>query len=199
MVQSVLATSDADSEDPSPPLAEAGDSSTAAPPTEPGFLVSRAWLLQWRRQKKGQAMPAGPTRNITCPHNGLLPDSAPGAKRVVVPGVVWEYLVREWASRGSAGRAAEAREAGAEARDCAEMSADHPIDLTTALPEAKAEVQEEDVEVEGGAVERCDAGSLDETECKVNSWPMTAHNTSVSIPPTYRRICAAAEKSALRN
>lgn len=36
---------------------------------------------------------AGPTAPLQCPHGGLLPEQAPGAKRQLVPEIVWEYLV----------------------------------------------------------------------------------------------------------
>ena len=38
-----------------------------------------------------------PTEGITCPHGGLMPDSAGGkAKRMPVSRAVWEYLETCW-------------------------------------------------------------------------------------------------------
>lgn len=37
---------------------------------------------------------AGPTAALRCPHGGLLPEQAAGAKRQLVPEPVWDYFVQ---------------------------------------------------------------------------------------------------------
>ncbi|XP_027179388.1 ubiquitin carboxyl-terminal hydrolase 26 isoform X1 [Coffea eugenioides] len=59
------------------------------------YFVSKSWLHQWVRRKiidspcEGDA---GPTASIRCPHGGLLPEQATGAKRVLVPEALWQFL-----------------------------------------------------------------------------------------------------------
>ncbi|KAK9104970.1 hypothetical protein Scep_021814 [Stephania cephalantha] len=59
------------------------------------FYISRAWLIQWLRRKNID-FPCeayiGPTTSITCPHGGLMPEQASGAKRVLVPENLWLFL-----------------------------------------------------------------------------------------------------------
>ncbi|XP_024527691.1 ubiquitin carboxyl-terminal hydrolase 26 [Selaginella moellendorffii] len=60
------------------------------------FYVSKSWLVQWMRKKAAlDTLGDGdlnPTSAITCRHNALLPDDAAGAKRQVVPEVLWSYF-----------------------------------------------------------------------------------------------------------
>ncbi|KAG6554433.1 hypothetical protein Mapa_004350 [Marchantia paleacea] len=59
------------------------------------FYVSRTWLTQWYRRKAADApceADAGPTAGLRCPHGGLLPEQATGAKRQLVPERAWDYF-----------------------------------------------------------------------------------------------------------
>lgn len=38
---------------------------------------------------------AGPTNAITCSHGELMPEQAPGAKRILVPENLWSFLVED--------------------------------------------------------------------------------------------------------
>lgn len=52
-------------------------------------------LMQWARRKTAGApseSDASPTAAIRCPHGGLLPEQAPGAKRQLIPERAWEYF-----------------------------------------------------------------------------------------------------------
>ncbi|KAJ3692558.1 hypothetical protein LUZ60_011653 [Juncus effusus] len=71
------------------------ESSLAGKPVEhPSYFVSRTWLSHWMRRKNSDRCEsdAGPTRSLTCPHGSLLPELAPGAKRVSVPENLWLFL-----------------------------------------------------------------------------------------------------------
>lgn len=53
-------------------------------------------LLQWVRRKATDApsvADGGPTAALQCPHGGLLPEQAAGAKRQLVPERVWAYFL----------------------------------------------------------------------------------------------------------
>lgn len=59
------------------------------------FYVSKSWLQQWVRRKIVDApcdADAGPTASIRCPHGELLPEQAPGARRLLVPETLWDFL-----------------------------------------------------------------------------------------------------------
>lgn len=52
-------------------------------------------LQQWLRRKNVDLpcdADSGPTSSITCPHGGLMPERAPGAKRLLVPECLWEFI-----------------------------------------------------------------------------------------------------------
>ncbi|CAI9109033.1 OLC1v1008768C1 [Oldenlandia corymbosa var. corymbosa] len=59
------------------------------------YYVSKSWLHQWLKRKildspcEGDA---GPTASIRCPHGGLMPEQAPGAKRLLVPEDLWQFI-----------------------------------------------------------------------------------------------------------
>lgn len=62
-----------------------------------GYFVSKTWLQNWLRRKSSDApidADAFPTAAITCPHDDLLPDNAPGAKRQPVPEEIWNYFLQ---------------------------------------------------------------------------------------------------------
>ncbi|KAG2699923.1 hypothetical protein I3760_07G211200 [Carya illinoinensis] len=62
------------------------------------YYVSKAWLQQWLKRKILDApseADAGPTVSIRCPHGQLMPDQAPGAKRVLVPEILWLFLYED--------------------------------------------------------------------------------------------------------
>ncbi|TVU48110.1 hypothetical protein EJB05_07733 [Eragrostis curvula] len=74
-------------------LAEAMLAGTS--PDGPSYFVSRTWLTQWLRRKKGDVpcdADNGPTSALICCHGNLLPENAPGAKRVSVPESLWLFL-----------------------------------------------------------------------------------------------------------
>ncbi|PKA51623.1 Ubiquitin carboxyl-terminal hydrolase 26 [Apostasia shenzhenica] len=74
-------------------LAEA--SLTGNHPDSGAYYVSRPWLLHWLRRKNVDSpceADAGPTAALTCPHGDLLPEQATGAKRVLVPEVLWKFF-----------------------------------------------------------------------------------------------------------
>ncbi|GAB2276164.1 Ubiquitin carboxyl-terminal hydrolase 26, partial [Dionaea muscipula] len=59
------------------------------------YYVSRTWLQQWVRRKISDypcEADAEPTALITCPHGQLMPEQAAGAKRVLIPEVLWLFL-----------------------------------------------------------------------------------------------------------
>lgn len=52
-------------------------------------------LQQWVRRKIVDTpcdADAGPTASIRCPHGELFPEQAPGAKRLLVPETLWDFL-----------------------------------------------------------------------------------------------------------
>uniref|UniRef100_A0A1J3IVY3 Ubiquitin carboxyl-terminal hydrolase 26 n=1 Tax=Noccaea caerulescens TaxID=107243 RepID=A0A1J3IVY3_NOCCA len=62
------------------------------------YYISKAWLQQWVKRKNLDApseADAGPTNAITCNHGELLPEQAPGAKRILVPENLWSFLVED--------------------------------------------------------------------------------------------------------
>ncbi|KAL6645465.1 hypothetical protein ACP70R_017073 [Stipagrostis hirtigluma subsp. patula] len=64
-------------------------------PDGPSYFISRTWLTQWLRRKNAD-IPSdadnGPTSALRCCHGHLLPEHAPGAKRVSVPESLWLFL-----------------------------------------------------------------------------------------------------------
>ncbi|XP_074286808.1 ubiquitin carboxyl-terminal hydrolase 26 isoform X2 [Silene latifolia] len=59
------------------------------------YYVSRNWLQQWLRRKASDypsEADAGPTALIRCRHGFLKPEEAPGAKHVLVPASLWNFL-----------------------------------------------------------------------------------------------------------
>lgn len=59
------------------------------------YFVSKTWLQQWLRRKSSDypcEADVGPTASITCPHGQLMPEQAPGAKRVLIPENLWLFL-----------------------------------------------------------------------------------------------------------
>uniref|UniRef100_A0ACD5WDA0 Uncharacterized protein n=1 Tax=Avena sativa TaxID=4498 RepID=A0ACD5WDA0_AVESA len=64
-------------------------------PEGPCNFVSKAWLTHWLRRKNVDAnsdADNGPTSALRCSHGSLLPEHAPGAKRVSVPESLWMFL-----------------------------------------------------------------------------------------------------------
>ncbi|ESQ45578.1 hypothetical protein EUTSA_v10010085mg [Eutrema salsugineum] len=62
------------------------------------YYVSRVWLQQWIKRKNLDApseADAGPTIAITCNHGELMPEQAPGAKRILVPENLWLFLAED--------------------------------------------------------------------------------------------------------
>ncbi|KAK8465514.1 hypothetical protein PHAVU_009G100000 [Phaseolus vulgaris] len=62
------------------------------------YYISRPWLQQWWKRKVLDApseADAGPTAPISCPHDELLPEKAPGAKRVLIPESFWFFLYED--------------------------------------------------------------------------------------------------------
>ncbi|CAH8340662.1 unnamed protein product [Eruca vesicaria subsp. sativa] len=64
------------------------------------YYVSKAWyvLQQWVKRKNLDApseADAGPTNAITCSHGELMPEQAPGAKRILVPEDLWSFVVED--------------------------------------------------------------------------------------------------------
>ncbi|KFK34235.1 hypothetical protein AALP_AA5G118700, partial [Arabis alpina] len=62
------------------------------------YYISKVWLQQWLKRKNldapGEA-DVGPTNAIMCNHGALLPEQAPGAKRILVPENLWSFLVED--------------------------------------------------------------------------------------------------------
>ncbi|CAO2817970.1 unnamed protein product [Amaranthus hypochondriacus] len=59
------------------------------------YYISKAWLHQWLRRKASDnpsEADTGPTSSIRCPHGKLMPEQATGAKRVLVPEILWNFL-----------------------------------------------------------------------------------------------------------
>ncbi|KAL3630133.1 Ubiquitin carboxyl-terminal hydrolase 26 [Castilleja foliolosa] len=56
------------------------------------------WLLvQWLRRKYTDLpcdADSGPTASIRCPHGELMPELAPGAKRLLVPEGLWDFILK---------------------------------------------------------------------------------------------------------
>ncbi|KAH9608215.1 hypothetical protein KSS87_000009 [Heliosperma pusillum] len=64
-------------------------------PDDKLYYVSKNWLHQWLRRKASDnptEADTGPTTSIRCPHGLLLPQQAMGAKRVLVPESLWDFL-----------------------------------------------------------------------------------------------------------
>lgn len=60
------------------------------------YYVSRAWLVQWLRRKNADNpcdADAGPTASLRCSHGDLIPEQAAGSKRVLVPEVLWLFIL----------------------------------------------------------------------------------------------------------
>ncbi|CAN6229529.1 unnamed protein product [Urochloa humidicola] len=64
-------------------------------PDGPSYFISKTWLTHWLRRKNAD-IPSdadnGPTSALRCCHGDLLPEHAPGAKRVSVPESLWLFL-----------------------------------------------------------------------------------------------------------
>ncbi|CAL5093582.1 unnamed protein product [Urochloa decumbens] len=64
-------------------------------PDGPSYFISKTWLTHWLRRKNAD-IPSdadnGPTSALRCSHGDLLPEHAPGAKRVSVPESLWLFL-----------------------------------------------------------------------------------------------------------
>lgn len=61
------------------------------------YFVSKSWINMWIRRKNAESVSSsdsGPTSSILCPHGGLLPEQASGAKRQLVDGYIWAYFKR---------------------------------------------------------------------------------------------------------
>ncbi|KAL3829381.1 hypothetical protein ACJIZ3_018183 [Penstemon smallii] len=59
------------------------------------YYVSKSWLQQWLRRKSIDLpchADSGPTASIRCPHGELMPELAPGAKRLLVPESLWNFI-----------------------------------------------------------------------------------------------------------
>ncbi|TKY74650.1 Ubiquitin carboxyl-terminal hydrolase 26 [Spatholobus suberectus] len=62
------------------------------------YYISRPWLQQWWKRKVLDApseADAGLTAAISCPHGQLMPEQAPGAKRVLIPESFWLFLYED--------------------------------------------------------------------------------------------------------
>ncbi|XP_058092711.1 ubiquitin carboxyl-terminal hydrolase 26-like isoform X2 [Magnolia sinica] len=60
------------------------------------YYVSKSWLSQWLRRKNVDSpcdADSEPTASIRCPHGGLLPEQAAGAKRLLIPESLWLFLL----------------------------------------------------------------------------------------------------------
>ncbi|KAK4416768.1 Ubiquitin carboxyl-terminal hydrolase 26 [Sesamum alatum] len=59
------------------------------------YYISKSWLQQWLRRKNIDLpcdADSGPTASLRCPHGELMPELAPGAKRVLVPESLWDFI-----------------------------------------------------------------------------------------------------------
>lgn len=59
------------------------------------YYISKSWLQQWLRRKNIDLpcdADSGPTASLRCPHGELMPELAPGAKRVLVPETLWDFI-----------------------------------------------------------------------------------------------------------
>lgn len=62
------------------------------------YYVSKSWLQQWTRRKNLDApseADGGPTTSIRCPHGQLMPEKAGGAKRLLVPEILWLFIYED--------------------------------------------------------------------------------------------------------
>lgn len=61
----------------------------------PRMIICNYRLHQWLRRKVVDSPcegDAGPTASIRCSHGELMPEQAPGARRVLVPEALWHFL-----------------------------------------------------------------------------------------------------------
>ncbi|MCD7469118.1 hypothetical protein HAX54_007925 [Datura stramonium] len=59
------------------------------------YYISKPWLQQWLRRKNVDSpceADAGPTASIRCPHGQLMPEQASGARRVLIPESLWNFI-----------------------------------------------------------------------------------------------------------
>ncbi|XP_033508808.1 ubiquitin carboxyl-terminal hydrolase 26 isoform X3 [Nicotiana tabacum] len=59
------------------------------------YYISKTWLQQWLRRKTVDSpcdADAGPTASIRCPHGQLMPEQAAGARRVLIPESLWNFI-----------------------------------------------------------------------------------------------------------
>ncbi|XP_062216540.1 ubiquitin carboxyl-terminal hydrolase 26-like isoform X2 [Phragmites australis] len=71
-------------------------------PDGPSYFVSKTWLIQWLRKKNADITSDadnGPTSSLQCCHGHLLPEHAPGAKRISVPERLWLFLYETISAR----------------------------------------------------------------------------------------------------
>ncbi|XP_059298670.1 ubiquitin carboxyl-terminal hydrolase 26 isoform X1 [Lycium ferocissimum] len=64
-------------------------------PDEKLYYISKPWLQQWLRRKNVDSpceADAGPTASIRCPHGQLMPEQASGARRVLIPESLWNFI-----------------------------------------------------------------------------------------------------------
>ncbi|KAM3320310.1 ubiquitin carboxyl-terminal hydrolase 26 isoform X1 [Capsicum chacoense] len=64
-------------------------------PDEKLFYISKPWLQQWLRRKNVDSpceADSGPTASIRCPHGQLMPEKASGARRVLIPENLWNFI-----------------------------------------------------------------------------------------------------------
>lgn len=62
------------------------------------YNVSKSWLQQWTKRKNLDApseADGGPTTSIRCPHGQLMPEKAGGAKRLLVPEILWLFIYED--------------------------------------------------------------------------------------------------------
>lgn len=62
------------------------------------YYVSKSWLQQWAKRKNLDApseADGGPTTSIRCPHGQLMPEKAGGAKRLLVPEILWLFIYED--------------------------------------------------------------------------------------------------------
>ncbi|CAN4123360.1 unnamed protein product [Withania somnifera] len=59
------------------------------------YYISKPWLQLWLRRKNVDSpceADAGPTASIRCPHGQLMPGQASGAKHVLIPERLWNFI-----------------------------------------------------------------------------------------------------------
>ncbi|XP_024995808.1 ubiquitin carboxyl-terminal hydrolase 26 isoform X1 [Cynara cardunculus var. scolymus] len=64
-------------------------------PDGPLYYVSKAWLSQWVRRRNIDSpceADTGPTASIRCPHGALMPEQAAGARRALIPEILWVFI-----------------------------------------------------------------------------------------------------------